>query len=101
MCIRDRDICRQLVERKEEVALLLSDQRMPGMSGVDLCRAIRRKNRTPIIVLSVRDQEHTKVEALDAGAVSYTHLYPFLPSVTLICRILLSCRGSLGAYVIS
>jgi two-component system KDP operon response regulator KdpE len=44
---------------------------MPGMSGVDLSRAIRRKNRTPIIVLSVRDQEHTKVEALDAGADDY------------------------------
>ena len=29
------DICRQLVERNEAVALFLSDQRMPGMTGVD------------------------------------------------------------------
>ena len=44
---------------------------MPGMTGVELCRAIRRKARTPIVVLSVRDQEHAKVEALDAGADDY------------------------------
>ncbi|HEX4310566.1 MAG TPA: response regulator transcription factor [Acidobacteriaceae bacterium] len=51
--------------------LVITDLMMPGMSGVDLARAIRRKNRTPILVLSVRDQEHTKVEALDAGADDY------------------------------
>jgi two-component system KDP operon response regulator KdpE len=44
---------------------------MPGMSGVELCRAIRRQASIPILVLSVRDQEHTKVEALDAGADDY------------------------------
>jgi two-component system KDP operon response regulator KdpE len=51
--------------------LVITDLMMPGMSGIDLARAIRRKNRTPILVLSVRDQEHTKVEALDAGADDY------------------------------
>jgi two-component system KDP operon response regulator KdpE len=51
--------------------LIVTDLMMPGMTGVDLCRAIRRKASTPIIVLSVRDQEHTKVEALDAGADDY------------------------------
>src|SRR5580704_19582138 len=51
--------------------LIVTDLMMPGMTGVDLCRAIRRKSRTPILVLSVRDQEHAKVEALDAGADDY------------------------------
>ena len=51
--------------------LIVTDLMMPGMTGVDLCRAIRRKARTPIVVLSVRDQEHAKVEALDAGADDY------------------------------
>ena len=51
--------------------LIVTDLMMPGMTGVDLCRAIRRKASTPIIVLSVRDQEHAKVEALDAGADDY------------------------------
>lgn len=51
--------------------LVITDLMMPGMSGVDLARAIRRKSRTPILVLSVREQEHAKVEALDAGADDY------------------------------
>src|ERR1700722_11716963 len=33
------DICKQLVERKDTVALFLSDQRMPGMTGVDFLQA--------------------------------------------------------------
>ena len=44
---------------------------MPGMSGVEVCQAIRRLGPTPIIVLSVRDHERSKVEALDAGADDY------------------------------
>src|SRR5450631_3064309 len=51
--------------------LMVTDLMMPGMSGVDLCRRVRRKSATPIIVLSVRDQERSKVEALDAGADDY------------------------------
>ena len=51
--------------------LIVTDLMMPGMTGIELCRAIRRKASTPIIVLSVRDQEHAKVEALDAGADDY------------------------------
>jgi two-component system KDP operon response regulator KdpE len=51
--------------------LIVTDLMMPGMTGIDLCRAVRRKARTPILVLSVRDQEHAKVEALDAGADDY------------------------------
>jgi len=51
--------------------LVITDLMMPGMSGVELCRTIRRQASIPILVLSVRDQEHTKVEALDAGADDY------------------------------
>lgn len=51
--------------------LMVTDLMMPGMTGVEVCRAIRRKSVTPIIVLSVRDQERSKVEALDAGADDY------------------------------
>jgi two-component system, OmpR family, KDP operon response regulator KdpE len=51
--------------------LIITDLMMPGMTGIDLSRAIRRKTHTPILVLSVRDQEHAKVEALDAGADDY------------------------------
>lgn len=51
--------------------LVITDLMMPDMSGVDLCRAIRKTALTPILVLSVRDQERSKIEALDAGADDY------------------------------
>ena len=51
--------------------LLITDLMMPGLTGVDICKAVRKKHSTPILVLSVRDQERAKVEALDAGADDY------------------------------
>jgi two-component system KDP operon response regulator KdpE len=51
--------------------LVVTDLMMPGISGVELCQKIRASAATPIIVLSVRDQERVKVEALDAGADDY------------------------------
>ena len=51
--------------------LIVTDLMMPGMSGIEVCKAIRKKASTPIIVLSVRDQERSKIEALDAGADDY------------------------------
>ena len=51
--------------------LVVTDLMMPGISGVELCQKIRAIAATPIIVLSVRDQERGKVEALDAGADDY------------------------------
>ncbi|HVZ84111.1 MAG TPA: response regulator transcription factor [Terracidiphilus sp.] len=51
--------------------LVVTDLMMPEMTGVDICRAIRTASSTPIIVLSVRDHERSKVEALDAGADDY------------------------------
>jgi two-component system, OmpR family, KDP operon response regulator KdpE len=51
--------------------LIITDLMMPGMTGIELSRAIRTKSDVPILVLSVRDQERTKIEALDAGADDY------------------------------
>jgi len=51
--------------------LVITDLSMPNMDGVELTQAIRRLGDTPIIVLSVREQDQTKVEALDAGADDY------------------------------
>jgi two-component system KDP operon response regulator KdpE len=41
------------------------------MSGIEVCRAIRKESEVPIMVLSVKGEEKTKVEALDAGADDY------------------------------
>jgi two-component system, OmpR family, KDP operon response regulator KdpE len=51
--------------------LVVTDLMMPGMTGVDVTRAIRVRSAIPIIILSVRDHERSKVEALDAGADDY------------------------------
>ena len=52
-------------------ALVITDLAMPNLSGLDLCRRLRAISEVPIIVLSVRGEEKTKVEALDAGADDY------------------------------
>jgi len=51
--------------------LVITDVSMPQMDGVELCREIRAVSQVPIIVLSVRNQEQIKIEALDAGADDY------------------------------
>jgi len=51
--------------------LVITDLMMPTMTGVDVTRAVRLRSDTPIIILSVRDHERSKVEALDAGADDY------------------------------
>ena len=51
--------------------LVVLDLGLPGMSGVEVIRAVRAWNAAPIIVLSARHTEHDKVAALDAGADDY------------------------------
>src|SRR2546425_11285944 len=52
-------------------ALVITDLAMPNMNGLELCRRLRAVSDVPIIVLSVRGEERTKVEALDVGADDY------------------------------
>jgi two-component system, OmpR family, KDP operon response regulator KdpE len=51
--------------------LVITDVSMPQMNGVELCREIRAISEIPILVLSVRNQDSMKIEALDAGADDY------------------------------
>ena len=51
--------------------LVVTDLAMPNLDGLELCRRLREVSQIPIIVLSVRGEEKTKVEALDAGADDY------------------------------
>lgn len=51
--------------------LMITDLSMPVMDGLELCRRFRQKSNAPIIVLSVKGEERTKVQALDVGADDY------------------------------
>src|SRR5574338_914706 len=48
--------------------LVITDLAMPRMDGLDLCRQLRAMSQVPIIVLSAKDEEKTKIDALDLGA---------------------------------
>jgi two-component system KDP operon response regulator KdpE len=50
---------------------IILDLSLPDMDGVTVCRQLREWTQTPIVVLSVRDGEQDKVQALDAGADDY------------------------------
>jgi len=70
---------------REMPSLVLLDMNMPGMGGLETCRAIRGGSDIPVIILSVRNTEKDKVAALDAGADDYV-TKPFSPR-ELIARV--------------
>jgi DNA-binding response OmpR family regulator len=52
--------------------LIILDIMLPGMSGIDLCRAIRRMNiSSPVLMLTAKDSVGDKVAGLDSGADDY------------------------------
>ena len=51
--------------------LIITDLSMPGFDGLEVCSRIRQLSEVPILVLSVRDDETTKVKSLDLGADDY------------------------------
>lgn len=57
--------------RTDSPDLILLDLNMPGIGGLETCRAIRETSDTPVIILSVRNTERDKVQVLDAGADDY------------------------------
>ena len=63
------DAIRMAVERRPDVVIL--DLGLPGISGLDVIRSLRRWTEVPIVVLSARQGESDKIAALDAGADDY------------------------------
>jgi two-component system, OmpR family, KDP operon response regulator KdpE len=57
--------------RERRFDLVLLDMNMPGMTGLETCGLIRAQSEIAIIMLTVRDRELDKVQALDAGADDY------------------------------
>ncbi len=51
--------------------LIILDLMMPGMSGIEVCRRVRRESDVPIIILTAKDDISDKVTGLDTGADDY------------------------------
>ena len=64
--------------RKERYDLMLLDQMMPGMTGMDVCQNVRRDSTLPIIMLTARGEEIDRILGLEMGADDYI-VKPFSP----------------------
>jgi two-component system, OmpR family, KDP operon response regulator KdpE len=76
--------------RKERYDLVLLDVNMPGMDGLETCKAIRASSEVAVIMLTVRNAEGDKIAALDAGADDYVTKPFSMPE--LLARIRASLR---------
>ncbi|MFA7244153.1 MAG: response regulator transcription factor [Patescibacteria group bacterium] len=55
-----------------EYDLIILDRMLPGVDGINICRALRdKKNNTPILILTAKDKIEDRVEGLNAGADDY------------------------------
>jgi DNA-binding response OmpR family regulator len=70
---------------EESPDLVVLDINMPGLTGFQVCEAIRRRSRVPVMMLTVRGEEEDLVRALGIGADDYLNK-PFSPR-TLLARI--------------
>jgi len=57
--------------RREKPDLIILDIMLPGMSGLEVCRILRRESNVPVIMLTARDKELDKIAGLDLGADDY------------------------------
>ena len=80
------------VFERERPSLAIVDLGLPDMDGTILCQRLRARSDTPILVLSVRGEERSKVQALDAGADDYV-TKPFGPE-ELLARVRAGLRRS-------
>ena len=63
---------------REHYDLMLLDQMMPGMTGMEVCQAVRRNSQLPIIMLTARGEEIDRILGLEMGADDYI-VKPFSP----------------------
>jgi len=75
--------------------VIVLDVAMPGMDGIEVCRKLREWADTPIIILSVKEDEKIKVRALDEGADDYI-TKPFSLE-ELLARVRVALRHATGA----
>ena len=86
------------IARREKPALVVLDLNLPGMDGLDVCRALRRDSGVPIIMLTARVEETDRLIGLELGADDYI-TKPFSPRelVARVRAVLRRARGDLQA----
>lgn len=87
---------RQAVElfQKEKPDLMVLDIMLPGMDGLEICRAVRRQSGIPIIMLTARNEDVDKLMGLELGADDYI-TKPFSPR-ELVARVRAVLRRTRG-----
>lgn len=80
------------IARRESPDLVVLDVMLPGMSGLDVCRQLRRETEIPIIMLTARKDEVDRVLGLELGADDYV-TKPFSPR-ELVARVKAILRRS-------
>ena len=83
------------VARRERPDLVVLDLMLPGMDGLDVCRALRRESSVPIIMLTARVDESDRLVGLELGADDYLSK-PFSPR-ELVARVRSVLRRAGGA----
>jgi two-component system alkaline phosphatase synthesis response regulator PhoP len=81
--------------RRERPELVVLDLMLPGMDGLDVCRALRRESDVPIIMLTARYEEADRLIGLELGADDYI-TKPFSPR-ELVARVRALLRRAKGA----
>ena len=80
--------------RQEKPDLIVLDLNLPGMDGLDVCRALRRESSVPIIMLTARVEEMDRLIGLEVGADDYI-VKPFSPR-ELVARVRAVLRRTQG-----
>lgn len=80
--------------RKEKPDMVVLDLNLPGMDGLDVCRALRRESDVPIIMLTARVEETDRLIGLELGADDYI-TKPFSPK-ELVARVRAVLRRTRG-----
>src|SRR5574341_1002163 len=84
--------------RHERPDLVIRDLNLPGMDGLDVCRALRRESNVPVIMLTARTEEADRLIGLELGADDYV-TKPFSPReiVARVRAVLRRTQGDLPA----
>ena len=81
--------------RHESPDLVVLDLNLPGMDGLEVCRALRRTSDVPVIMLTARAEETDRLIGLELGADDYI-VKPFSPR-ELVARVRAVLRRARGA----